>query len=206
MKITRKTYSLNQGNLSFIDAYPEMRPALDSMMLGRMLPVDFKGRVLEAGCGMGIPALLTVDRCPNVQVMGVDIQSELIEAARENAILNQIPSSRLNFQVQDVRGIKESFDAVLTNPPFHQACSVSAIRTMAHHETIPLRTWIELCLKRVRQGGFFGCVVPTARLMDVLIPCEMAKMGAICIKKSDETPKRVSLTAIKGSKSGLQIL
>ncbi|OQX94647.1 MAG: hypothetical protein B6I23_00365 [Rickettsiaceae bacterium 4572_127] len=53
-----RTYSLGNGHLNFYDAKPKIRPALDSFLLSNLLPKNFKGSLLEVGCGMGIPAIL----------------------------------------------------------------------------------------------------------------------------------------------------
>ncbi|MBN1783359.1 MAG: methyltransferase domain-containing protein [Alphaproteobacteria bacterium] len=203
-EITRKIYSLLDGRLKLIDAESKMRPALDSILLGNMIPTGFKGTVLDVGCGQGAPTLMNAIRCPQAKFIGIDNQKELIEIANENATLNEIKNG--SFEVADIKNLKTDFDAVITNPPFHQGHSPNAHKATAHHETLPLRDWVPLCLKRVRNGGLFGIVFPTERLMDIMVPLDHANMGKIEIHRHPETPKRLTLTAVKGNGEGVKIL
>ncbi|MHA1549979.1 MAG: tRNA1(Val) (adenine(37)-N6)-methyltransferase [Alphaproteobacteria bacterium] len=207
--MARKTYALLNGTLKFYDDFPKIRPALDSILLGNILPETFEGTLLDVGCGAGIPTILIAKKCKNAQIIGLDIQSELLKTARENAVLNSC-ETQINFQERSLENLPEEikkleFDAVITNPPFHQGSSPNSIKNLAHHAQIPLRNWVELCLKRVKAGGIFGIVFPTEHLIDILIPLEKAKMGRIEIKLIKESPKRLTLTAKKGSKTPLRI-
>ncbi len=197
------SYFLLKGKLEFIDKFPKMRPALDSILLGNLLPKNFKGSVLEVGCGMGIPAILTAERCLDAKILGIDIQEKLLEVAKKNVEINKF-EDRINFQKISIENIKKDSDAVITNPPFHQGTSPNLVKDIAHHERIELRDWVRLCLKRVRNNGFFGIVIPTARLQDVLIPFDEVNMGNIKINLAPETKKRITITAKKGSKIPLE--
>lgn len=203
-KITRKIYTIADGDLRLIDAPDKMRPALDSILLGSLIPAGFSGTVLDIGCGQGAPTLMNALRCPQASIIGIDNQKDLIDIANENAALNDIKN--VSFQMADIAEFKTDVDAVITNPPFHQGHSPNAHKASAHHEIVPLREWVTLCLKRVRNGGLFGIVFPTDRLMDVMVPLDKANMGKIEIKRHPETPKRLTVTAIKGNGTGTKIM
>ncbi len=200
-----RTYSLENGRLNFYDAKPKIRPALDSFLLSNLLPKNFKGSLLEVGCGMGIPAILIASKNKNAEITGIDIQKSLLEIAKKNTVLNSL-ENQINFKNISIEDIKKDFDAVITNPPFHKESSPNLEKNIAHHEQIPLQKWIELCLKRVRNNGFFGIVIPTSRLTETLIQLEKNNMGKIVITTFKETKKRITITAIKDNKTPLEII
>ncbi|MBN2676407.1 MAG: methyltransferase [Alphaproteobacteria bacterium] len=207
--MTRKTYALFEKHLNFYDDFPRLRPALDSMLLGQLLPSDFTGDVLEMGSGVGVPAIMTGYRCLGVCVTGLEIQESLFKTAQENASLNHL-EHRVFFENGDVQNPpdsikKQEFDAVLTNPPFLHGCSSEEERDIAHHVKIPLRNWVALCAKRLKLSGFLGIVFPTESLTDVLCALEKSKMGKIQIYPLIQTSKRLVITAQKGSNSPLKL-
>ena len=207
--MARKTYTLLDGTLTFYDDFPKIRPALDSILLGNVLPETFKGTLLDVGCGAGIPTILIAKKCKNAKITGLDIQPALLKTARENTVLNSC-ETQISFVEGSLENLpeeikKSEFDAVITNPPFHKGSSPNSVKNLAHHEQIPLRNWVELCLKRIKAGGIFGIVFPTEHLIDILIPLEKAKMWKIEINLIKESPKRLTITAQKGSKTPLRI-
>jgi release factor glutamine methyltransferase len=71
--------------------------------------------VLDVGVGSGAIALAVKDERPDARVTGVDISSDALSLARENA-------ARLGFDVefreQGVDAAAEGWDLVVSNPPY----------------------------------------------------------------------------------------
>jgi ubiquinone/menaquinone biosynthesis C-methylase UbiE len=78
-------------------------------------------RALEVGTGTGEGALLLAREFPQARVRGVDVSTEMIDAAKAKVGLD--PEGRVAFRVADAAGLpyeEESFDLVthLNMPPF----------------------------------------------------------------------------------------
>jgi release factor glutamine methyltransferase len=74
-------------------------------------------RILDVGVGSGAIALALKDECPEARVTGVDVSTDALELARENA-------ERLGFEVDLREGdgaavaAAEEWDVVVANPPY----------------------------------------------------------------------------------------
>jgi 16S rRNA (guanine1207-N2)-methyltransferase len=96
-----------------------------SALLAKHLPEDLCGRVADFGAGYGYLAARIVERCP--QVASIDLyeaEARALEPARRNLERAVRDSGRaLAFDVHwhDVTtGIDRRYDAIVSNPPFHQ--------------------------------------------------------------------------------------
>jgi tRNA1(Val) A37 N6-methylase TrmN6 len=77
--------------------------------------------VLDAAAGTGVAGLALLTRCPDITVMGIEIQPELVAQAQANAALNGFKT--YNGVAGDILTFNPGgkFDAVVCNPPFHPA-------------------------------------------------------------------------------------
>jgi 16S rRNA (guanine1207-N2)-methyltransferase len=96
-----------------------------SALLATHLPHDLRGRVADLGAGYGYLASQVVARCPQVVALDLyEADARAIEPARINMARSQRESGRgLEFSVSwhDVtRGLPHRYDAIVSNPPFHQ--------------------------------------------------------------------------------------
>ncbi|HVI56391.1 MAG TPA: methyltransferase [Luteibacter sp.] len=96
-----------------------------SALLASVLPVDLAGRVADLGAGFGYLACRVI--AGNPQVTAVDLyeaEGRAIEPARQNVAAAVAAAGRsLATQVHwhDVtQGIDGGYDAIVSNPPFHQ--------------------------------------------------------------------------------------
>ena len=76
-------------------------------------------RILDIGTGTGCIAIALAQELDEVKVLGIDISSEALDLAKENASLNQ---TQVSFQTIDILNdlpkIEERFDLVVSNPPY----------------------------------------------------------------------------------------
>jgi 16S rRNA (guanine1207-N2)-methyltransferase len=85
--------------------------------------------VLDLGCGTGLAGLAAARRAPEGQVTLVDADARAVESARRTLRANGVTNgeallSDCGSTVLERRFAKHRFDAVLTNPPFHQGVGV----------------------------------------------------------------------------------
>ena len=111
------------GKLKLLQPRNGPRVNLDTILLSSWVKVrSGHSRFLEAGCASGAISLLLALRFPrNFHITGLEIQSELIELANENAKINSL-TERVNFLAGDLRDKNilphEYFDGLVINPPY----------------------------------------------------------------------------------------
>ena len=82
-------------------------------------PLQPDDRVLDVGCGTGLLTLVASKQAHKGHVMGVDVDCRAVEATQRTLALNRV--SRAEAILSDCgEAIRTQFDAVVTNPPFHQ--------------------------------------------------------------------------------------
>ncbi|MBU0591840.1 MAG: HemK2/MTQ2 family protein methyltransferase [Candidatus Micrarchaeota archaeon] len=97
-------------------------PAEDSFMLAKGA-AELKGKILEIGCGSGIVSLSNARQNPGNHVLGVDINPDAVECAKQNAKSNNLKNcefvkSDLFSNVGQNADTITKFDAILFNPPY----------------------------------------------------------------------------------------
>ena len=94
-------------------------PDPGSVRLGEALGGHLKGRVADLGAGWGWLAQEALQRCPAITAIDLyELEASALDAARINVV-----DSRASFHWADVTRLgRESgpYDAVISNPPFHQ--------------------------------------------------------------------------------------
>jgi 16S rRNA (guanine1207-N2)-methyltransferase len=92
------------------------------------LPHDIEGHIIDLGCGNGIIGMAALMQNPQAQVSFVD-ESYMAVASSELNVEHNLPQDmdRCQFEVNNsLAGIeRESVQAVLCNPPFHQQHAIT---------------------------------------------------------------------------------
>ncbi|TQI82364.1 16S rRNA (guanine1207-N2)-methyltransferase [Serratia fonticola] len=92
------------------------------------LPHDLNGHIVDLGCGNGIIGMRALAQNPQAQVTFVD-ESYMAVASSELNVSHNLPQDldRCQFEVNNsLAGIeRESVQAVLCNPPFHQQHAIT---------------------------------------------------------------------------------
>jgi 16S rRNA (guanine1207-N2)-methyltransferase len=96
-----------------------------SALLAEHLPADLHGRVADLGAGYGYLATQVIARCPRVQAIDLfEAQARALEPARINlarALRDAGREIKAAVHWSDVtRGLPHRYDAIVSNPPFHQ--------------------------------------------------------------------------------------
>lgn len=111
------------GRLKLLQPKEGPRVNLDTVLLASWVKVRAKhSRFLEAGCATGAISLILARKFPNnFHITGLELQSELVELANQNAKINSL-SERVKFIAGDLRDDKiftrEAFDGLVVNPPY----------------------------------------------------------------------------------------
>lgn len=96
-----------------------------SALLAAHLPGDLHGRIADFGAGYGYLATQVVARCPRVVAIDLyEAEARALEPARlnvERAIHESGRAITFGLHWHDVTvGIDHRYDAIISNPPFHQ--------------------------------------------------------------------------------------
>jgi 16S rRNA (guanine1207-N2)-methyltransferase len=96
-----------------------------SALLAAYLPADLHGRVADLGAGYGYLASQLVAHCPRVKAVDLyEAEARALEPARINLARAQRECGRalaVAVHWHDVtRGLPQRYDAIISNPPFHQ--------------------------------------------------------------------------------------
>ena len=192
-----------------VDGY---RATSDAVLLAAAALPEKNQKVLDAGTGTGAVGLCLLARCPDISVVGMEIQSEMTALAKDNITLNNM-NEKMRVITADIRtkGVDSveagSFDWVVTNPPFilEDQVSPDPVRDTAHRESgCSLNNWINACLRYVNARGYFAMINRADRLPEIL-SLLYGKLGGIKIipvwTKEGEPAKRVIIIGRKGVRS-----
>ncbi len=171
------------------------RAGLDAVMLAAAVPAGPGEMALELGAGVGTASLCLTARS-GCDVMGIEIEPELVNLANQNAALNEV-SSRVRFERGDVLNLVlgRTFDHVFCNPPFHDDSgqrSPDALRARALQDEGMLKKWVRNSLDHVAFEGSFTIILRADRLDEVL--AVLPKTGVYIfplLPHAGEPPKRV---------------
>lgn len=105
----------------FMPYWAELWPA--GLALAHALPDDLTGlRVVELGCGLGVPSLVAAAR--GAEVTAVDWAAEAVALLRENAARNAL---HLDVAHADWRGFDGRFDLALAADVLYEARNVDPL-------------------------------------------------------------------------------
>lgn len=111
-------YSLGDLNLIFMtDAGVFSKDKVDygTHILIRSLPI-LKGRILDLGCGYGPIGISLSKLNPDLEITMVDINQRAVDLANKNIDLNNVKNVDA-FQSNGFEKVKETFNAIVSNPP-----------------------------------------------------------------------------------------
>ena len=189
------------------------RAATDPVFLAASIPARAGQSVLELGCGVGVASLCLNARVKGLTLTGVEVQRAYASLAIRNAELNDVPlrvvEADLSALPADLR--QQSFDHVMANPPYYDARGPAARdvgRDRALREETPLAVWLDVALRRVRDGGMVTLIHLAERLPDLLAGLTpRASVTVLPLAARAQRPaKRVIVQARKGARAPLVLL
>ena len=122
--MTEEIFVLNK-QVRLLQPERGFRTSLDSVMVAAACPAQEGDSILDLGCGVGGASFCLAYRVHNLLITGIDIQSQYIDIAQQNIMLNS-DTNRCEFNVNDIRTFRfqsmdQRVDHVLCNPPFLEA-------------------------------------------------------------------------------------
>jgi tRNA1Val (adenine37-N6)-methyltransferase len=137
-----------------------MKVGTDGVLLGAW--AQGGARILDAGTGTGVIALMMAQRYPEAQVTAIDIDEGAVRQAQQN--VEQAPFARqvtvVHEALQEHQG---EYDAVVSNPPFFidSLAAPDEQRNMARHTaTLTYGQLMQAAYRLLSDEGELSVVVP----------------------------------------------
>ena len=194
--------------------------SLDSVLLPNFITINKNtNNILDIGCG-NAPIPLILSTKTNAKIMGVEIQKEVYDLAKESVEYNKLENqiSIINADINEYyKEIEQgSIDIITCNPPYFKYQKDSNIndseyKTIARHEvTLNLEQLMSISKKLLKTNGIIGIVHRPERLIDIII--EMKKNNIepkkiqLVYPHMDEEANILLIEGRKNGKAGLKIL
>ena len=178
----------------------------DAVFLGASVECRPGGKILDVGTGNGAVAMIAAYHHPFASVTGIDINAAEIDNAVAGAALNNLTVRFLCADIKKNPLATESFDVVVSNPPFFKrgTPSRSDTKKLAHHENnITLTEWVSFCVRRVARRGYVYLLTDNVRVPEIVAVLS-AKCGGMVLfplySKRDAEPRRFIIRARKESR------
>jgi len=179
-----------------------MKVGTDGVLLGAW--AGGASRILDAGTGTGLIALMMAQRFPDAVVDAVEIDHGAAEQARENAGRSPF-AGRVNVFETSLQDYAKDYDgipygAIVSNPPYFNDSlkNPDGQRTLARHtDSLPYCDLFRSVDTLLDAGGVFSAVIPCSCKEDFM--AEAAIFGFFPIREtfvhtiSHKPPKRCLL-------------
>jgi tRNA1(Val) A37 N6-methylase TrmN6 len=190
------------------------RAAIDPVLLAAAAPVRAGQSVVDLGCGPGAAALCLLRRVEGCRVTGIELQSDLVALATENAVANGL-EAQFSAIFGDVASLDREalgdVDHVISNPPYLPPGRAAAdkLGDAATVETVPLADWLGVALALVREKGCLT-VIHRADRLDEILAALRPRAGDIAVlplwPRVGEAAQRVIVSARRGVRNPLRLL
>jgi tRNA1(Val) A37 N6-methylase TrmN6 len=206
------------GRLHILQPVKGFRAGLDAVMLAAAVPARERQSICDLGSGVGTAGLCVASRVAAVQVTAVDIDSQALSRATENAQRNGLGASFTTIEA-DLQGRarnlpRQHFHHVLTNPPFHDTArgtrAPDSAKASASSIAGPaLFHWLRLARAIVRPRGTVSAILPPAQLALAISALSEEGQGITLIPlwpAKDVPAKRLIVRAQMNSRAPSQLL
>ena len=134
------------------DSKCAMKVGTDGVLLGAWAPTG--SRILDVGTGSGLIARMLMQRCPEAEVEGIDIDEAAVEQACENGV------KAFCARLQEWQGM---YDLIVSNPPYFQNSLKNpdeGRKTARHTDTLSYTELVKHSVRLLKKGGQLAVILP----------------------------------------------
>ena len=192
-----------------------MKVGTDGVLLGAW--AEGGQRILDIGTGTGVIALMMAQRFPKAQIVGIDVDAEACQQARQNAaespfadrvevqqtaVQNYLASSASHHEPDATTGT-HFFDSIVSNPPFFvdSLTNPDPRKALARHtDTLSFADLFSAVSRLLSGNGVFSAVIPFDASEDF---CSYAYFSGLylsrqyLVKTKDNKPVKRCLLAFR---------
>lgn len=189
------------------DSKCAMKVGTDGVLLGAWCPTG--SRILDVGTGSGLIARMLMQRCPEAEVEGIDIDAAAVEQACENGV-KAYCSSLQEWQNDKSQMTNHKYDLIVSNPPYFQNSlkNPDAGRMTARHtDTLSYTDLIHHCARLIKEDGQLALILPADAEAEVrgLAAAERLSLTHVTrVYSKVSKPVRRVLMAFRSQESGVK--
>jgi len=175
-------------------------------------------RIVDLGTGCGVIPLILAYRNLGKRIVGLEIQPELVELAKQNVQVNGF-AGKVQIHHRDFREVSKdirpaNFDLVISNPPYRRLRSgrlnPDGQRAIARHELkSSITDVIRVASTLLGHGGRLSIIYPATRLAHLLVAANdyhlAPKQLTVIHSDAVSVARLVHLECRKGAGEELQI-
>jgi tRNA1(Val) A37 N6-methylase TrmN6 len=197
---TEHTTLLN-GRVKLLQQAGGLRASTDTVLLAAAVDMKPTDTILDMGCATGGVGLCVLERLniPYTQLTGVDIQSNLIDLAQQNAA----DATYICGDVTDTSLFDDQqFDHIVMNPPYFETgkkqSNPDEMRDLAFN-TDNFEGWMKSALRWVKHGGSVN-IIHKADALDDILNFAAGRFGDIQIWPVYSNPSKSAIRVLVSMK------
>ncbi|MBD5343737.1 MAG: methyltransferase [Bacteroides sp.] len=163
------------------DTRCEMKVGTDSVLLGSWVDVTGVRKILDAGCGSGLLAIMAAQRTTDAKIDAIEFDSNACSDALNNvadsAFSNRITVICSDIVTYDFASAK--YDMIISNPPFFTESlrSPSSGRAASRHEGEFGVEWLLKHASRLLDSeGSLAFIAPASRDEEIAFKIELSRL------------------------------
>lgn len=177
-----------------------MKVGTDGVLLGAWA----KGgqRILDAGTGMGVIAMMLAQRYPGARVTAIDIDEGAVRQAQQNVTKSPF-AAQVTVLQETLQEHQGEYDAIVSNPPFFidSLAAPDEQRNMARHTaTLTYAELMQAAYRLLSDEGELSVVVPfdyRQRMEDEAIFVGFFPSRVCAVKTTERKPAKRYLLAFR---------
>lgn len=219
LKENERIDDLEFNNLKIIQNEKEFCFGMDAVLLSDFAKdIKQNSKIIDFGTGTGILPILLSGKTKNTEIIGIEIQEQMAEMATRSIKLNNLENNIkiINNDIKNLNRIleKNSFDAVVTNPPYKE--NNTGLKNnyegkiIARHEIkCNLEDIISMSKYLLKDKGCLYMVHRPERIIDICELLRKYKLEPKILKfiypKAGEKCNLILIKAVKNAKKFLKI-
>jgi tRNA1Val (adenine37-N6)-methyltransferase len=177
-----------------------MKVGTDGVLLGAW--ANGGQRILDAGTGTGVIALMLAQRYPEARVTAIDIDEGAVRQAQQNVTKSPF-AAQVTVLQETLQEHQGEYDAIVSNPPFYidSLAAPDEQRNMARHTaTLTYAELMQAAYRLLSDEGELSVVVPfdyRQRMEDEAIFVGFFPSRVCAVKTTERKPAKRYLLAFR---------